>query len=80
MWLQDAAVPRSDLDFALARRLESLLQPDRSGRKVCLPGGMIVQREYGFLKLEKRNHSQNFSVKLQVPGETIIPECGWRIK
>lgn len=92
LWLSDAGIAPETLSFDSMRRLEELLF-GHSGQSVSLPGGFVVCREYGFLKLLPRaspvlrrasgqNQVQDIFAKtaLKIPGWTRVPGQAWKIQ
>ena len=52
----------------------------QAGRKINLPGDMQAERTYAGVRIAKKAESgKEFSVRLKVPGETLVPETGQRI-
>jgi tRNA(Ile)-lysidine synthase len=51
----------------------------QSGRSMEVPGGLILEREYGDLVIRAREQETAFCVPLAVPGEAVVPAAGLAI-
>jgi len=62
-------------------QMQRLCRPGQSGRKILLPGGTVVAREFQNLVLEKGRAcpEASFRYPLPVPGRCVIPEAGIEI-
>lgn len=51
----------------------SFMAEAQSGRRMEVPGGLFLQREYDDLAIRVREQETAFCVLLSVPGETVVP-------
>ena len=80
-WLVSCGMPHEQLDFEATDQINGLLSSARSGRAVTLADGWIVRRQYDRL-IAKKGYTDlpsAFCVRLNIPGETLLPEQGFRI-
>lgn len=60
--------------------LEELLQGDGPARRT-LPEGWDARRDYGILRIARPEAADAWAEQpLQIPGVTVLPEAGWRIR
>ncbi len=81
-WLVACGLDPNSLDFDAAERMDDLLMTRPSGRGVTLPGGWIVRKQGQCLHLDTAEiaASKIFRVPLRIPGTTLLPQLGLRIK
>lgn len=80
MWLVARGVVPEQLDFDSVARVLALVE--RAGGRTEVAGGWCVIKRYGklsALKTGDKLHMKDFKVALNVPGETILPDPGYRI-
>ena len=83
-WLEACGLDAETLSFDAIERLDNLVVRrlmDRGGRVVTLSGGWLARRSGGILTLSQGDNpsTRAFSVRLVVPGKTLLPEQGCRI-
>ena len=83
-WLEACGLDAETLSFDAIERLDNLVVrrlTDRGGRAVTLSGGWLARRSGGILTLSQGDNpsTRAFSVRLVVPGKTLLPEQGCRI-
>lgn len=80
-WVEVCELGAETLSFDTIERLDNLVSDRRGGRAVTLAGGGLVRRSGGVLTLSQRKNPsvRAFSVRLIVPGQTLLPEQGIRI-
>ncbi|MBU4533621.1 MAG: tRNA lysidine(34) synthetase TilS [Eubacteriales bacterium] len=70
-------------DYRHIERLYSLLQTPSGGQLVELPGGITAEKMHRTLRFRTAVGSTDnapYSVKLEIPGETVVPNCPWSIR
>jgi tRNA(Ile)-lysidine synthetase-like protein len=66
-----------DLTFDHIESVRALLQKGKSGKKIPLPGGMGVTREFNrLIFLARESPVAEFDYELAIPGTIHIPELG----
>jgi tRNA(Ile)-lysidine synthase len=75
--LQQAGSALIDVSFDQIESMRALLAAGKSGKRVELPGGMEVVREFDFLVVRpKAPAPTDYEYKLKIPGSVHIPEVG----
>lgn len=69
----------TDLTQAHVQAALDLLE-GTSGRRVDLPGSVVAQREFGFLRIGPPSEDLEFCYRIDWPGECPIPEVGKRVR
>ena len=79
-----------DLAWVHVEAVRDLLLSPAPGRRVSLPGGVLVQASYAFAYVYRAEVSTNLpadapllpveSIRLSVPGVTHVPESGWVVE
>jgi tRNA(Ile)-lysidine synthase len=82
LWLMRGGVPEEKLDFDLVERLERLLGSAAGSLGAETGGNLRVVSEYGCWRVEKggRDTAVLPERALMVPGTTLLPEWGLRIR
>ena len=80
IWLGAHGVPTDCIDFSAVNRIERVVAQARGTRSIELPGGSIIRRRYRMLNVERRTKPAPFRLALKVPGETLLPDLGLRVR
>lgn len=81
IWLIRGGVPEEKLDFDLVERLERLMGSARGSLGTEAGGHLRIVSEYGCWRVEQEAASSLLpETRLAVPGETLLPEWGLRIR
>ena len=77
-WLKENAVNAGTPDFQTINKLDNMLINSTRGRSLELAGGITVRQTDRQLKLETRNRKEpsQYLVRIQVPGNTVLPGTG----
>jgi tRNA(Ile)-lysidine synthase len=80
-WLIQGTAPESCLDFETVDRILALCERPKGSKTLLLGEGWGARRVYDRLTLDRiaSRGPSAFSVRVRVPGETVLPEQGWRI-
>lgn len=80
LWLCECGVPDAQVDYEAVARLEAMLGRGAGSESVDLGGGWSVDRAYRELQVRHGLAQQGFRIRLRVPGVTVLPGLGLRIK
>ena len=72
----DRLAPESGLSFVQTGDALGFLQHAQSGRMMELPGGLVLEREYGTFVVRLSAAPPSFDRELAVPGTTASPDRG----
>ena len=73
---ESAAGGPVDLSFVQAEEILSFLSFAQTGRRMDVPGGLAIEREYERFVITAAGENTGFGRGLLVPGRTEIPEAG----
>jgi tRNA(Ile)-lysidine synthase len=73
---ESAAGGPVEFSFVQAEEILSFLSLAQTGRRMDVPGGLAIEREYERFVITAAGESPGFGCKLLVPGRTEIPEAG----
>jgi len=82
-WLAAGGVPVEAIGFDAVARVNKLVESGRTGTSADIGGGWTVKNRYGTLVLAAGRApvgARGFRCRLNVPGETVLPEVGLRIE
>lgn len=71
--------PEAGLSFVRTEETLGFLQHARTGRRMDLPGGLTLEREYAFFIVRTVAEPVLFDRELAVPGTTVVPELGMEV-
>ncbi len=73
---ESAADEPVELSFVQAEEILSFLTLAQTGRRMGVPGGLVIEREYERFVIATAGGSPGFGRELLIPGRTEIPEAG----
>lgn len=81
-WLLINGIDSEKIDFQLINRIDNLIVRQDSGGKISLTGGMTIKKDYQSLIIESRRKriTGDYRVKVNIPGMTVLPGTGLRVK
>ncbi|MEI6149396.1 MAG: tRNA lysidine(34) synthetase TilS [bacterium] len=80
MWLMARKAPESCFDFETLDRILALCGGARGSATLLLGEGWAVRRAYDRLTVDRiLPDPAGFRVRVSIPGETLLPDPGWRI-
>ena len=70
------------LEFKHIQHLITLVEHERPGKKVALPGGLVANRTAREIQFSHPAHElpKNYCYLLPIPGEVAVPELGFTIR
>lgn len=75
--LRMAGSSMRDIGFDHVERVRSLLQEEKSGRVIELPGSLGVERNFDTLRFFEEEHGYpEYEYELEIPGQIEVPEIG----
>src|SRR5262249_45051 len=75
--LRTAGSDLRDVSFDQIEAIRGLLNPEKSGKMVEIPGGLEIAREFSSLVFRRGVlPSRNYEYQLKIPGSVHIPEVG----
>ena len=82
LWLRDAGVPESGLEFETIERLSAFMAQVGSSRLFVLSDGWRVVRGSAAFRVDRpvKPSVRPVRVRLQIPGETVVAGLGLRIR
>jgi tRNA(Ile)-lysidine synthase len=79
LWLVEAGVPEALVDFDRVASIDGMLSRKAGSQSMDIGMGYRVIRSYTRLSVGQGDAPVVFRARLQVPGETVIPEIGVRV-
>lgn len=80
LWLNGCGVPDACVDYDAVACVERMLGRGTGSEVQDLGGGWFLERAYRRLQVRRGGKAGGFQFALRVPGETVLPEVGLRIR
>ncbi len=80
-WLVAYGMAVNHIDYNAVDRLDNLLIHRQSGRSITLPGAWLARKTGRHIDLTHGQllAAEAFRVALNIPGQTLLPQCGLRV-